>query len=279
MPSEFFEEKQVFKREHYEEMIEKSKAEIQSLEKQNKEYGDATMGTPILIGHHSEKRHRREQAKVHKRMDKIVELYDKIKYYQNKIKNIDNPNAILSDDPEAVTKLKEKLADIESEIVKVKEHNKKCKTIFLEAFGYPTGTSICDTNHNYKKYCFVFDDKTLNTSYAKDGISWEAKRIPDEIMKRIQSWIKTGKFNQPELKDTEKPYLTSGLNSCKCARTHARARTHTHIEPLTVTTEKHTSQTPRTTPPQTSTNTPTHTHVQTPCTLQRLHTHTHTHTH
>jgi len=218
MPSQFFEEKQSFKREHYEEMIEKSKQEIQSLEKQNKEFGDATMGTPILIGHHSEKRHRKALEKVHKRTDRIVELYEKIKHYENKIKNIDNPNAILSDDPDAVKKLKEKLIDIESRIAKVKEHNKKCKTVFLEAFGYPTGTSICDTNGNYKKYCFVFDDKTINTKYAKDGIAWEAKKIPDEIRQRIESWIKTGKFNQPELKDEEKKYnsyILENLNSNK----------------------------------------------------------------
>lgn len=218
MPSEIFEEKQIFKREHYEEMIVKSKQEIQSLEKQNKEFGDATMGTPILIGHHSEKRHRKALEKVHNRMSKIVELYEKIKHYENKIKNIDNPHAILSDDPEAVMKLKEKLINIESKIAKVKEHNKNCKTIYLAAFGYPTGTKICNTNGNYKEYCFIFNDKTIERKDVIDGVSWEVKRIPDEIRKRIESWIKTGKFNQPELKDEEKKYdsyVLENLNSNK----------------------------------------------------------------
>lgn len=71
------------------------------------------MGQPILVGHHSERRHRRDIERMHSNMSKGIELQNTSKYYENKVKNIENPRAISTDDPEAVVKLKEKLKTLE----------------------------------------------------------------------------------------------------------------------------------------------------------------------
>jgi len=68
------------------------------------------MGQPILVGHHSEKADRRYREKIHKKMGSSVEKQRKAAYYAEKAETIASNDAIFSDDPEALTKLKEKHA-------------------------------------------------------------------------------------------------------------------------------------------------------------------------
>lgn len=70
-------------------------------------------GQPILIGHHSEKRHRRMLDRMHRYNDKAIEEYRKAQYYDRRAANAESNNAISSDDPDAVQKLKVKLASLE----------------------------------------------------------------------------------------------------------------------------------------------------------------------
>jgi hypothetical protein len=70
-------------------------------------------GQPILIGHHSEKRHRRMLDRMHRYNDKAIEEYRKAQYYDRRAASAEGNNAISSDDPDAIQKLKEKLAGLE----------------------------------------------------------------------------------------------------------------------------------------------------------------------
>ena len=121
----FYEDKQSRKLERYKELADKrsweSKAEY---EHGNKLVDMIPMGQPILIGHHSEGMHRRHLEKISRSMDKAIELKDKAEYYEAKVKHIENPHAISSDDPEAVTKLKAKLEEMlkERESIKARTH-------------------------------------------------------------------------------------------------------------------------------------------------------------
>lgn len=72
------------------------------------------MGQPILIGHHSEKRDRRYREKIHDTMGRSVDKQKKAAYYADKAETIASNDAIFSDDPEALTKLKEKLARLQA---------------------------------------------------------------------------------------------------------------------------------------------------------------------
>jgi hypothetical protein len=70
-------------------------------------------GQPILIGHHSEKRHRRMLERMHRYTDKSIEEYRKAQYYDRRASNAESNNAISSDDPDAIQKLKNKVASLE----------------------------------------------------------------------------------------------------------------------------------------------------------------------
>jgi hypothetical protein len=71
-------------------------------------------GQPILIGHHSERRHRAHLKKIDNAMRKSIDCQNKAEYYKNKAESIENNTAIFSDDPNALDKLKLKLEALES---------------------------------------------------------------------------------------------------------------------------------------------------------------------
>jgi len=81
-------------------------------------------GQPILVGHHSEKRDRRDQDKIFSSMRKSVEETEKADYYNQKAKAVENNTAISSDDSNAVIKLKEKLRKAEQNQEAMKTINK-----------------------------------------------------------------------------------------------------------------------------------------------------------
>ena len=71
------------------------------------------MGQPILVGHHSEKSHRRDLNKIDNAMRKSIELDKKAEYYNNRAEAAEDNNAISSDDPQAVEKLAKKIENME----------------------------------------------------------------------------------------------------------------------------------------------------------------------
>jgi len=71
------------------------------------------LGQPILVGHHSEKRHRRDLKRIDNHQSKAIEEAKKAEYYRQKADNIQNPKSIASNDPEAIEKLGEKLEEME----------------------------------------------------------------------------------------------------------------------------------------------------------------------
>lgn len=83
-----------------------------------------TPGQPILIGHHSEKAHRRLINRAHNDIRKSIELSKKSDYYEKRAENVENSKAIYNDDPNAIAKLKDKLERLEEErkSIKQREH-------------------------------------------------------------------------------------------------------------------------------------------------------------
>lgn len=84
-------------------------------------------GQPILVGHHSEKRHRRDLDKMHNTMHKSVEADRKSEYYKNRVESLLNGTAISSDDPNAIDKLTEKIERLEATQELYKSINKIIK--------------------------------------------------------------------------------------------------------------------------------------------------------
>lgn len=96
------------------------------------------LGQPIIVGHHSEKRHRRDLKKIENNAHKALEAEKKAEYYMRKAKAAEKNQAISSDNPEAITELKNKI----EELTKANELMKKANKIYkktgsLESAGLP----------------------------------------------------------------------------------------------------------------------------------------------
>lgn len=77
-------------------------------------------GQPIIVGHHSEARHRRDIKRMDNNLRNAVREENKVDYYQSKIQSIENNNVISSDDPQAIQKLEKKLKILEENKIKIK---------------------------------------------------------------------------------------------------------------------------------------------------------------
>jgi hypothetical protein len=83
------------------------------------------LGQPILVGHHSEKRARSDAARIDNNMRAGVEASKKSDYYAGKAASVGS-GGISADDPEAIDKLREKLAGMEADQERMKAVNKIC---------------------------------------------------------------------------------------------------------------------------------------------------------
>jgi hypothetical protein len=102
---------------YYKEKAAKLDKESDVLYNNAKELGSILpFGQPILVGHHSENRHRNLLKRINQKYDKAFETMDKAKYYEQKAETVENNNSISSDDPEAITKIKEKMQSITNNI-------------------------------------------------------------------------------------------------------------------------------------------------------------------
>lgn len=216
---EQFAQHQEEKKEHYEELIEKYKAEIEGYNKQDQAYMDANMGSPILVGHHSEGKHRREIERMDRRQQKRSDLYKKIEWAENKIKNIEKPGFINSRDPEVVQKLKAKLEKINEQIADVKEHNKKCKdNIFVVVQGYREGFErLYNGNGSYHEYATIIDGV----------LKFRSTRTPPKVKEIVETYFKTKKMpEQTPLKDDEKVFESWQLSNLGANKRSVEKRIH-----------------------------------------------------
>lgn len=71
-------------------------------------------GQPILVGHHSEKRHRRDLQRMSDNMRKAYEAHKSAETLTRRAAAAEANPAISSDDPNALERLREKLARLES---------------------------------------------------------------------------------------------------------------------------------------------------------------------
>lgn len=84
-------------------------------------------GQPILVGHHSERRHRAAIDRAHANMGKALELQAEAERAESRADAASSSTAISSDDPDALAKLRAKLAEMEAERESYKEHNRKAR--------------------------------------------------------------------------------------------------------------------------------------------------------
>lgn len=125
LPVNQYQEKRQAQIVRYKEIAEKLKTQSQSMYDRANELSKAFEGgQPILVGHHSEKRARRLQETIHRKLRKANEYSDKAKDYEKKAEAAEKNSAISSDDPEAKEKLLAKIAELETKRDLYKKVNK-----------------------------------------------------------------------------------------------------------------------------------------------------------
>lgn len=88
--------------------------------------GRIPMGQPILVGHHSERRHRRDLARARKLMETGLEQAELAESLERRAQRV-GKGAVSSDDPAAVVKLRNKLAALEANRDHMKDVNKRVR--------------------------------------------------------------------------------------------------------------------------------------------------------
>lgn len=83
------------------------------------------LGQPILVGHHSERGHRRHLARIDSAMSRAAEHADKARSMESRADNIEAALdcSIYSDDADAVERLRERIAALEAERDRIKAYN------------------------------------------------------------------------------------------------------------------------------------------------------------
>lgn len=97
-------------------------------------------GQPILVGHHSERRARKDVQRIRDWASKGLRLRDQAEALESRAASAESNRAIFTDDPEALDKLRAKLAKINGNREEAKRINKACRAKeprkALAALGY-----------------------------------------------------------------------------------------------------------------------------------------------
>lgn len=86
-------------------------------------------GQPILVGHHSEKRHRAAIARMESSMRKGCEEQKLAEHHEQKAHGLENQldRSIYSDDDNAIEALEARIAEREAERARIKAYNASCR--------------------------------------------------------------------------------------------------------------------------------------------------------
>ena len=118
-------EKQEMRAERYRTLA--AKAEQQSdaaFERSRSAVAGIPAGQPILVGHHSERKHRNVLDRSWNALGQSVKLSVKAEYYRRKAEAAENNDAIYTEDDDAVSRLEAKLAELERAQEQMKECNR-----------------------------------------------------------------------------------------------------------------------------------------------------------
>jgi hypothetical protein len=118
----------------FEERAEKARAAAESRFDHAHKLGDMIpMGQPILVGHHSERMHRNHLRKIDNNMRKGIEETEKAEHYERRADSARKNRAISSDDPTAIPKLEEKIANLTAKQEMMKRVNRKVRSAQKQA--------------------------------------------------------------------------------------------------------------------------------------------------
>lgn len=125
MPREDYEQRVEERRERLERAAERAAERAEAAYKRADLSEEATgipFGQPILVGHHSERRHRKVLERAHNAMRTSISETKKAQHYAGAAASVGTAG-VSSDDPDGVEKLTEKLEALEARQARMKEAN------------------------------------------------------------------------------------------------------------------------------------------------------------
>ena len=172
--SMLYEEKQKAKVDRAKELAQKHHDKSSQHHRSQEELMDQIpFGQPIMVGHHSEGKHRSNIRRQDNHMRKAIEHDSTAEYFENKAGNIANPYAVNSDDPDAVIKLKNRIEKFEKEKA---VWNEKLKT------ADPNTNQFADNNPRMiRMHMSSVTTKIRNTKKRIDTLNTAAKISTPDI--------------------------------------------------------------------------------------------------
>jgi len=159
-----YERHQEERREYYLNKAQKAKQQAAAAhERADKIASFIPPGQPILVGHHSEKRHRKDLEKIDHGIRASINLNEKAEYYEQKAASVGKAG-ISSDDPDAIKKLKDKLTHLQQRQEFMKKVNRAHKA-------YQKNPAALD------RYDLAEHDKEIIRKYTP-RYSWEPHPFP-----------------------------------------------------------------------------------------------------
>lgn len=183
-----YEEKKEARIERLEERAVKATQESESRYQSSKQIGGRfEAGQPILVGHHSEAKARRDQERMWSQMEKSVEAGKKAERLQQRATSAEMSTAISSDDPEAVVKLKEKLQKLETDQKLMKDINAAWRKFKKN----PASLDKSDLEEKYKAHIRKFEpeytwQKGPFESYQMSNNNANIKRTKERLKELIE---------------------------------------------------------------------------------------------
>lgn len=185
-----YEKKQEARRERYEDLADRRRREGEAALALARRMAEVIpFGQPILIGHHSEKRDRGFRNRIHNKYGKGFESLKKSEYYASKAASV-GTGGISSDDSNAISKLREKLAGLEARQAEYKAINAAHKKFQKDPA-------------SLDKAPLSDDGKTLVRNY-KPAYSWEPHPIAPYHLSNLSANIRTVKGRIEQLERVER---------------------------------------------------------------------------
>ncbi len=196
-----FHERKAGRIERYEELAEKADQKSEQMHQESRDMVEhIPMGQPILVGHHSEKGHRRLLDRSWNKLGQAVQEGRKGEYYKEKAAAAAGNTAIFSDDPDAIEKLEEKIAQAQQHQEWMKAINKICRSKKTT-----TEQKIATLHEEH-----TFDERTIDSllnpeySFEKPGFqSWRLSNNSANIRRMKQRLAQLVKAESEETTDEE----------------------------------------------------------------------------
>lgn len=145
------------------------------------------LGQPILIGHHSEGRHRRALERADNNMSKSVEESKRAEELRARAASV-GTGGINAQDPEAITKLREKIANLEAKQAEMKMANSGIKALVKKGITHETegeewAQAVVILSKKMGRDCGEVTVRKLLTPYCGRVVAFESFQLTNNNAK------------------------------------------------------------------------------------------------